>query len=102
MQKNEAAAELGEGVNLKFLGTLLPPLIYMWKYDKNGDPHHTKKAYELGFLDETFALKEGVIAGRAKVNKGELELTAGSLDYSNAMPTSEGFQIMINGDVRII
>lgn len=103
MHKNEAAAKIGEGINVKFVATLVPPLIYIWKFDKDGKPNHMKKAFDLGLLVEnTFAAKEGVRIGRAKVKDGELVLTSGSLDFSQNMPSQEEFQTLINGDVQVI
>jgi len=103
MHKNEAAAKLGEGINVKFVATLVPPLIYCWQFDQDGKPNHMKKAFQLGLLDDqTFAAKEGVRIGRAKVKNGELVLTSGSIDFAKDMPTPEEFQTLINGDVQII
>ncbi len=103
MQKTEAAANFDEGENLKFLGTLVPPLIYFWQLNSESAPGHTIVAHQKGLLNEiTFELKEGVKVGRAKVSNREFTLTGGSLDFSDAMPTLNEFQTMINGNVQII
>lgn len=102
MYKEDAINQLGEGANLKFLMTIVPPLIHFWRVNEDGDPQHVEIADRLNLLDETLDLKPGIKAGKAKVINGDFQLTGHSSDYSNKMPTETEFQNATNGEIILI
>ena len=63
MKLAEAINNLPEKEDLKFLGTLMPPMIYIWNVDGFGNPFHNKVAIKLDLLVDENTLKIGVFAG---------------------------------------
>ena len=69
MKLAEAINNLPEKEDLKFLGTLMPPMIYIWNVDGFGNPFHNKVAIKRDLLVDENTLKIGVFAGILFIQK---------------------------------